>query len=95
MKFPDYLDVEIHVVCDTRGNLCSFTFNPMYEGCGYIPITKQEVRIAIDDTSDRTNDLVKILRKQQEKIRAIAETDVQEVEDKIRSLLALPAPEES
>lgn len=91
IKFKLYFSVPVGCSQITEGRVVIFSRD--MSDVGYATLYSQEMEVEIPEGLDVLTPQIDTIRLQQDKIRARAEGEIQQLERTVQTLLALPAPE--
>ena len=91
IKFKLYFSVPAGYAQVTEDQVVIFS-RDMSE-MGYATLYSKEMEVEIPEGLDVLTPQINVIRLQQDKIRARAEGEIQQLENTVQTLLALPAPE--
>ena len=91
IKFKLYFSVPVGYSQVTEDQVVIFSRD--MSDVGYATLYSQEMEVEIPEGLDMLTPQIDTIRLQQDKIRAKAEGEIQQLERTVQTLLALPAPE--
>jgi hypothetical protein len=93
MKLPETYTQKMYLTVRPNGRLSLFDWKVRdNDEDGYVCLTETEITVDVPQ-EDPVPRVIECLRSAQQAVRAKAELQSQEIEEKIQSLLALPNPE--